>query len=162
MHIACLIACNTIIPARPRENAGLAEGVHCSPCTASVRPARARCLRSTCRDWWAEPGVELIHAIGKARRQLSVFDPLAVRVALVREVGEPFASLELNLAIIACPSDDSATPDLYLSDRAPLLAALSGEQAAEPARNARRAARDVADTIRMLHTTYGVSSLTVQ
>ncbi len=77
-----------------------------------------------------------------------------------RAAGERFDSLELNLAITACPSDDSGEPDLTIIRRySPHLAdeqllALPGAFAGTR--------RDGADKINMLHATYGVRSFTVQ
>jgi probable F420-dependent oxidoreductase len=88
-------------------------------------------------------------------------DPLAERVAFVREAaGERFGSIELNLAIIACPSDDSGRPDLSIVRR--YSPHLSDDRLLELPGTLAGSAREVADKIRVLHATYGVSSLTVQ
>ncbi len=90
-----------------------------------------------------------------------VDDPLAERVAFVREAaGERFGSIELDLAITACPSDDSGRPDLSIARR--YSPHLSDEQLIKLPGTLAGTARDVADKIRLLNATYGVNSLTVQ
>ena len=88
-------------------------------------------------------------------------DALAERIAFVRNAaGERFDALELNLAITACPTDDSGRPDLTMIRRyAPELSdaqllALPAALAGTP--------RDIADKIRLLRDTYGVTSFSLQ
>ena len=90
-----------------------------------------------------------------------VEDPLAERLAFVREAaGDRFDSLELNLAITACPADDSGRPDLSMIRRyAPDLT--DEELLALPAALA-GTPRDIADKIRALRDTYGVTSFSLQ
>ena len=90
-----------------------------------------------------------------------VDDPLAERLAFVREAaGDRFDALELNLAITACPSDDSGQPDLSMIRRyAPdltdeALLALPAALAGTP--------RDVADKLRALRDIYGITSFSLQ
>lgn len=88
-------------------------------------------------------------------------DPLAERIAFVRDAaGHRFEALELNLAITACPIDGSGQPDLSMMRRyAP--DATDDELLAQPAAMA-GTPRDVADKIRLLRDTYGVTSFTLQ
>ncbi len=88
-------------------------------------------------------------------------DPLAERIAFVRRAaGERFEALELNLAITACPTDDSGVPDLSMTRRyAPGrsdedLLALPAVLAGTP--------RDIADKICLLRDIYGVTSFSLQ
>ena len=68
--------------------------------------------------------------------------------------------LQINLAITACPSDDSGKPDLSMIRRyAPdltdeALLALPAALAGTP--------RDVADKLRALRDTYGITSFSLQ
>lgn len=88
-------------------------------------------------------------------------DPLAERIAFVRDVaGSRFGALELNLAITACPTDESGRPDLSMIRRyAPQL---SDEKLLELPAALAGTARDIADKIRMLRDTYGITSFSLQ
>jgi probable F420-dependent oxidoreductase len=88
-------------------------------------------------------------------------DPLAERVQFVRHAaGERAHDLILDLAITASPTDDSGVPNLSMTRHyAPdlpddqllaLPSVLSGDHAA------------IADKVRMLHETYGVTSFSMQ
>ena len=62
-------------------------------------------------------------------------DPLADRIAFVREAaGDRFDELELNISVIAMPTDDSGVPDLTLARR--FLPDLSDEEMLRHARGA--------------------------
>src|SRR5690606_35178515 len=57
----------------------------------------------------------------------SDFDPLADRIAFVREAaGARFDELELNLAVTAMPTDDSGLPDMSITRQ--FLPGLSDEE----------------------------------
>ena len=88
-------------------------------------------------------------------------DALAERIAFVRgAAGERFDALELNLAITACPTEQSGRPDLTMIRR--YAPDLSDEQLlALPAALA-GTPRDIADKIRLLRDTYGVTSFSLQ
>lgn len=90
-----------------------------------------------------------------------VDDPLAERIEFVRAVaGERFDALELNLAITACPTDDSGRPDLSMIRRyAPELS--DEELLGLPAALA-GTPRDIADKLGLLRDTYGVTSFSLQ
>ena len=88
-------------------------------------------------------------------------DALAERIALVRQAaGQRFEALELNLAITACPTDDTGRPDLAMIRRyAPQLS--DAELLALPAALS-GTPRDAADKIRLLRDTYGLTSFSLQ
>ncbi len=88
-------------------------------------------------------------------------DALAGRISHVRqEAGHRFDTLELDLAITACPTDDSGRADLSMIRRyAPELS--DEELLALPAALA-GTPRDIADKIRLLHDTYGITSFSLQ
>ena len=90
-----------------------------------------------------------------------VDDPLAERIALVRAAaGDRFDALRLDLAITACPTDDSGKPELTMIRRyAPTLS--DEELLALPAALA-GTPRDIADKICQLRDTYGVTSFSLQ
>lgn len=88
-------------------------------------------------------------------------EDLADRVAFVRAAaGERADDIELNLAVTGSPSDESGVPDLEFTRRyAPNktdeeLLALPSVLSGTP--------RDIADTLRELRATYGLSYITVQ
>ena len=88
-------------------------------------------------------------------------DPLAERIAFVREAaGDRFEVLELNLAIIACPTDSSGMPDLSMSRR--YAPDLSDEQLLALPATLTGTPRDAADKIRLLRDRYGITSFSVQ
>jgi probable F420-dependent oxidoreductase len=89
-----------------------------------------------------------------------VADPLEERIAFVRAAaGERFDELELNLTVTASPTDSSGQPDLTLTRQyAPdasedELLRLPGVLSGTP--------RDMADKIRALRETYGLTYFTV-
>ena len=88
-------------------------------------------------------------------------DALAERISFVRQAaGDRFGTLQLDLAITACPTDASGKPDLSIIRRfAPgrsedQLLALPTTLAGTP--------RDGADKIRMLHERYGITSFSLE
>jgi len=88
-------------------------------------------------------------------------DPLAERIELVRSVaGDRFADLELNLAITASPTDESGIPDLTLTRR--YAPDLSEEKALALPAVLSGTPRYIADKLRHLRDTYGISSFSVQ
>jgi probable F420-dependent oxidoreductase len=88
-------------------------------------------------------------------------DPLANRIAFVREAaGDRFDELELNLSVIALPTDNSGVPDLSLVRR--FLPDLSEEEMLATPAVFSGTPRDIADTIRGLRDKYGVTYITVQ
>lgn len=88
-------------------------------------------------------------------------DPLGERVRFVRAAaGDRFGELELNLAVTGSPSDGSGMPDLTMTRRyAPHL---SDEQLLALPGVLSGTARDIAETVRGLQATYGLTSVTVQ
>ncbi len=101
------------------------------------------------------------HIIGLTGSGKAVADPLAERVAFVRAAaGDRFDGLVLNISITASPSDSSGMPDLRLTRRfAPhmsdeQLLAMPGVLSGTP--------RDIADKLRGLRDTYGLTYFTVQ
>ena len=88
-------------------------------------------------------------------------DPLADRIAFVgAAAGDRFGDLELNIAIIALPVDDSGMPDLSIPRR--FLPTLSdGELLRHPGTLA-GSTGEMADRIRGYRDTYGVSYIIVQ
>ncbi len=90
-----------------------------------------------------------------------VDDPLAERVEFVRsKAGDRFDDLVLDLAITSSPTDKSGIPDLSMTRRfAPdlddkTLLAQHGVMAGTP--------RDIADKLRHLRDTYGLTSFSMQ
>jgi alkanesulfonate monooxygenase SsuD/methylene tetrahydromethanopterin reductase-like flavin-dependent oxidoreductase (luciferase family) len=88
-------------------------------------------------------------------------DPLADRIAFVRDAApDRFEDLELNISIIAMPTDDSGVPDLSLARR--FLPELSDEQMLQTPTVLSGSTVDIADTIRRYRDDYGVTYITVQ
>jgi probable F420-dependent oxidoreductase len=88
-------------------------------------------------------------------------DPLADRIAFVREAaGDRFDDLELNLSVIALPTDNSGVPDLSLVRR--FLPDLTEEEMLATPAVFSGTPRDIADRIRHLRDAYGVTYITVQ
>jgi len=89
-----------------------------------------------------------------------VADPLAERIDFVRNAaGDRFDDLELNLGITAVPSDSSGKPDLALTRR---FVKLSDEELLALPAVLSGSPRDIADTLRGYHETYGLTSFTFQ
>jgi probable F420-dependent oxidoreductase len=89
-----------------------------------------------------------------------VADPLAERIDFVRTAaGDRFGDLELNLGITAVPSDSSGKPDLTLTRR---FVKLSDEELLALPAVLSGSPRDIADTLRGYHDTYGLTSFTFQ
>ena len=90
-----------------------------------------------------------------------VDDPLAERVAFVKDAaGERFDSLELNIAITASPTDASGMPDLTLTRR--YVGDMPEEQVLALPAVLSGTPRDIADKLRGLRDTYGLTSFSVQ
>jgi probable F420-dependent oxidoreductase len=88
-------------------------------------------------------------------------DPLADRIAFVRDAAaDRFDDLELNISIIAMPTDDSGAPDLTLASR--FLGELSDEQKLQTPTVLSGSTADIADTIRHYRDHYGITYITVQ
>jgi probable F420-dependent oxidoreductase len=88
-------------------------------------------------------------------------DPLADRIAFVRDAApDRFPDLELNISIIAMPTDDSGVPDLTLARR--FLPHLSDEQMLQTPTVLSGSTADIAETIRRYRDVYGVTYITVQ
>jgi probable F420-dependent oxidoreductase len=88
-------------------------------------------------------------------------DPLADRIAFVRAAApDRFDDLELNLSIIALPTDDSGIPDLTIARR--FLPDLSDEQMVRTPTVLSGSTEEIADTIRGLRDRYGVTYITCQ
>jgi probable F420-dependent oxidoreductase len=88
-------------------------------------------------------------------------DPLADRIAFVRETaGDRFDDLELNLSVIAMPTDDSGVPELAQARRS--LSHLSEEDMLRTPTVLTGSTKDMADTIREYRDTYGITYITVQ
>ena len=88
-------------------------------------------------------------------------DPLADRIAFVRNAaGERFDELELNISVIAMPTDDSGVPDLSLVRR--FLPDLTEDEMLATPAVLSGSPRDIADTIRGYRDDYGVTYITVQ
>jgi len=88
-------------------------------------------------------------------------DPLADRIAFVRTAaGDRFDQLELNLAITAMPIDESGVPDLTIPRR--FLPTLSDDELLRHPGVLSGSVRDMADRLRELRVTYGVSYIIVQ
>jgi probable F420-dependent oxidoreductase len=87
-------------------------------------------------------------------------DALAERIEFVRAAaGDRFGNLELNLAITGV-SDSSGKPDLTMTRR--YVPGLSDEQLLALPSVLGGSPRDIADTLRGYHDTYGLTSITVQ
>jgi probable F420-dependent oxidoreductase len=98
--------------------------------------------------------------IGLTGATSAAADPLAERIEFVKSAaGDRFADLELNLAITAVPSDNSGKPDLALTRR---FVDLSDEQLLALPSVLSGSPRDIADTLRGYHDTYGLTSFTFQ
>lgn len=88
-------------------------------------------------------------------------DALADRIAFVREAaGDRFEELELNLSVIAMPTDDSGRPDLSLPRR--FLPELSDAEIMQTPAVLSGTTKDMADTLRGYRDTYGITYITVQ
>lgn len=88
-------------------------------------------------------------------------DPLADRIALVRAAaGDRFDELELNLSMIAMPTDDSGIPDLTIARR--FLPNLSDEEMLQTPTVLSGSISDIADRVRELREKYGITYFTVQ
>lgn len=88
-------------------------------------------------------------------------DPLADRIAFVRErAGERFDELELNLSIIAMPTDSSGVPDLTIARR--FLPELSEAEMLQTPTVFSGSTADIVDRVRELRDRYGVTYITVQ
>ncbi len=88
-------------------------------------------------------------------------DPLADRIAFVRDAaGDRFDELELNISVIAMPTDDSGVPDLSMARRS--LHDLSEDEMLRTPTVLSGSTKEIADTIRGYRDTYGVSYITVQ
>ncbi len=88
-------------------------------------------------------------------------DPLADRIAFVRTAaGDRFDDLELNIAITAMPIDGSGMPDLSIPRQ--FLPAHSDAELLRHPGTLAGSVRDMADRIRGLRDTYGVSYIIVQ
>ena len=88
-------------------------------------------------------------------------DPLAERIAFVRDAaGARFDELELNLAITAVPTDGSGIPNLSITRR--FLPDLSDEELLKTPGVFTGTTTDIADRVRHLRDTYGVSYIIVQ
>lgn len=88
-------------------------------------------------------------------------DPLADRIGFIRDAaGDRFDELELNLSVIALPTDNSGVPDLSLVRR--FLPELSEDEMLRTPAVFSGTPKDIADRIRELRDTYGVTYITVQ
>lgn len=88
-------------------------------------------------------------------------DPLADRIAFVRAAaGARFDELELNLSIIAMPTDGSGVPDLSIARR--FLPGLSDEEMLLAPTVLSGSTADIVDRVRELRDRYGVTYITVQ
>lgn len=90
-----------------------------------------------------------------------VEDPLAERVEFVRRAaGDRFDALMLDLAITASPTDHSGVPDLSMTRR--FVPDLSDEELLTLPGVLTGTPRDIADRVRWLRDTYGITSFSVQ
>jgi probable F420-dependent oxidoreductase len=88
-------------------------------------------------------------------------DPLGERIEFVRgAAGDRFDELELNVAITAMPLDSSGMPDLSIPRR--FLPSLTDEELLRHPGVLSGSTRDMADRIRSLRDTYGISYIIVQ
>jgi alkanesulfonate monooxygenase SsuD/methylene tetrahydromethanopterin reductase-like flavin-dependent oxidoreductase (luciferase family) len=88
-------------------------------------------------------------------------DPLAERIDFVRAAaGDRFDGLELNIIITASPTDASGMPDLRMARR--FAPELTDEQLLATPGVLSGTPRDIADRLRSLRDSYGVSYFTVQ
>ena len=74
--------------------------------------------------------------------------------------GEKFDELELNISVIAMPTDDSGVPDLSLVQR--FLPDLSEDEMLRTPAVLSGSPKDIAETIRGYRDNYGVTYITVQ
>jgi probable F420-dependent oxidoreductase len=104
---------------------------------------------------------DIIGLTGGDRPAGATVDPLAERVEFVRQAaGDRFDELEFNIAITAMPLDGSGMPDLSIPRR--FLPELSEEELLRHPGVLAGSVRDMADRIRGLRETYGVSYIIVQ
>ena len=88
-------------------------------------------------------------------------DPLAERIALVRAAaGDRFDDLTLDIAITASPVDASGRPDLSMTRR--YASQLSDAEILALPSVLSGTPRDIADRLRHLRDTYGVTSFSIQ
>jgi probable F420-dependent oxidoreductase len=88
-------------------------------------------------------------------------DPLADRIAFVRDAApERFDDLELNISVIAMPTDDSGVPDVSIARR--FLPGLTDDELLRAPTVLSGSTSDIADTIRRYRDTYGVTYIIVQ
>ncbi|MDT5016763.1 MAG: hypothetical protein QOD39_2923 [Mycobacterium sp.] len=88
-------------------------------------------------------------------------DPLADRVAFVRDAaGDRFDELELNISVIAMPTDDSGRPDLSITRR--FLPELSEDEMLRAPSVLSGSTKEIADTLRRYRDRYSVTYVTVQ
>ena len=88
-------------------------------------------------------------------------DPLAERIEFVRDAaGDRFGELELNIAITAMPVDGSGMPDLSIPRQ--FLPTFSDEELLRHPGVLSGSVRDMADRVRDLRDSYGVSNIIVQ
>jgi probable F420-dependent oxidoreductase len=99
--------------------------------------------------------------IGLTGSGKSVEDPLAERIAFVRAAaGDRFDGLELNISINASPTDSSGIPDLKLTRR--FSPGVSDEQLLALPSVLSGTTADIAEKLRGLRDTYGLTYFTVQ
>ena len=102
-----------------------------------------------------------IIGIAGARPDGTAADPLGERVEFVRRAaGDRFDDLELNLAIIAVPRDNSGIPSLSLARR--YARDVPDEELLKHPGVLSGSPRDMADTLRHHRDSYGLTYFTVQ
>jgi len=104
---------------------------------------------------------DIIGFTGGDRAASASEDPLADRIGFVRNAApDRFDSLELNIAITAMPIDESGMPDLNIPRR--FLPHLTDEELLRHPGVLSGSTQDMADRIRGVRDTYGISYIIVQ
>jgi len=104
---------------------------------------------------------DILGLTGGDRAATESDDPLAERIGFVRNAApERFDKLELNLAVIAMPIDESGMPDLKIPRQ--FLPHLSDEELLRHPGVLSGSTQDMADRIRSYRDDYGISYIIVQ
>jgi len=113
-------------------------------------------------------GLTAVQARGQVRNaesssraaRAALFPSLNFTMGQVNQSGDRFDSLELNIAITAMPIDESGMPDLSIPRR--FLPHLTDEELLRHPGVLSGSTQDMADRIRGLRDTYGISYIIVQ